>query len=168
MKKLHPVITNFLFNIPSYSSLNRVWIFSTPNQACFLIKKLKKKLAFHLYPKLHDSFYNISSLDVSLILQQHFVGTKTKGRVSRRRWQENKAHQIFKKNKPILPPDTHTYLCASVGKKFFFSENFVCFVFLWPILRSSLCRTTNSLHYRIWSDYKKEANSVIFKVSHTL
>ena len=41
MKKFHPVITNFLFNIPSYSSLNRVWIFSTPNQACFLIKKLK-------------------------------------------------------------------------------------------------------------------------------
>ena len=43
------------------------------------------------------------------------VGSKAKGRISKRRWQENKAQQIFTKNEHFHS-DTHT-VCGSVGKK---------------------------------------------------
>ena len=37
----------------------------------------------------------------------NFFGNKAKGRISKRKSQESKAHQIFKKTN-ILPSDTHT------------------------------------------------------------
>ena len=163
MKKFHPVITNFLFNIPSYSSLNRVWIFSTPNQACFLIKKLKNLHSIYIQNCMpHFTIFQVwmflySCSNTSSVIRQK-VESQNGG-------DKKTKHTKYLKKQTHLTP---WYAHIPVGKKCFFSENFVCFVFLWPVSRSSLCRTTNSLHYRIWSDYKKEANSVIFKVSHTL
>ena len=46
----------------------------------------------------------------------------------------------FPKNKPFLPPDTHTYVCVSGGKKCLFFGNFgvLCFlktpVFIFTLL----------------------------------
>ena len=55
-----------------------------------------------------------------------FVGNKAKGRISKRMFQENKAHQIFRKTNISYPP----YVCVSGRKNVRFSENLTCFVFL--------------------------------------
>ena len=36
------------------------------------------------------------------------VGNKTKGRISKQMFQENKSRQIFRKTNISYPPDTHT------------------------------------------------------------
>ena len=62
------------------------------------------------------------------------AGSKAKGNfktgVSRKQSTPN-----FPKNEHLLPPDTHTYVCVSGGKKCWFSEKFggLCFLkHLWP------------------------------------
>ena len=68
-----------------------------------------------------------------------FVGNKAKGRISKRVFQESKARQNFRKNKHFLPPDTHTYVCVSGGKKCLFFGNFGVLCFLeTPVLRFAL------------------------------
>ena len=54
-------------------------------------------------------------------------------------FQENKARQIFPKNKQFLPSDTHTYVCLSGGKKcwFFGKSDVLCFLET-PVLRFAL------------------------------
>ena len=54
----------------------------------------------------------------------HFIGNKTKGRVSRRMFQENKARQIFRKTNISFP------LIRTGAIIVRFSENQTCFVFL--------------------------------------
>ena len=46
-----------------------------------------------------------------------FLGNKAKGRISKRVFQENKARRIFRTNEHFLPPDTHTHVFISEGKK---------------------------------------------------
>ena len=59
-----------------------------------------------------------------------FVGNKTKGRISKRLFQENKARQIFRKMK-ISYPMIHTRTCAYQGvRNVCFLENLAHFVFL--------------------------------------
>ena len=85
-------------------------------------------------------------------LQENIVGNKAKGRILKRVFQENKAHQTFRKinisypliytrtkNKHLLPPDTHTYVSVSGGKKCSFFEKFDVLCFLeTPVLRFAL------------------------------
>ena len=64
-------------------------------------------------------------------MQQHFVGNKTKARISKRMLHENEAHQIFRKTNISLPLiRTRTCAYQGVGRNVGFSENLVCFVFL--------------------------------------
>ena len=59
-----------------------------------------------------------------------FVGNKAKGRISKRVLQENKARQISRKTN-ISYPLIRTRTCAYQGvRKFRFSGNLACFVFL--------------------------------------
>ena len=59
-----------------------------------------------------------------------FVGKKANGRISKRMFQENKTRQkkpgknehFRKKTNISYPPDTHTYVYVSVGKKYSFSR----------------------------------------------
>ena len=44
-------------------------------------------------------------------------GNKSRGGISKRVFQENKARPIFRKNEHFLPPDTHTYVSVLGGKK---------------------------------------------------
>ena len=58
------------------------------------------------------------------------VGNKTKGRISKRVFQENKARQIFRKTN-ISYPLIRTRTCAYQGvRNVCFLENLACFVFL--------------------------------------
>ena len=68
-------------------------------------------------------------------------GSKTKGWISKRVFQENKAHQIFRKNEHFLRPDTDTYVCVSGGKKclFFGKIGVICFLEA-PVIKFALCR----------------------------
>ena len=68
-----------------------------------------------------------------------FVGNKTKGRISKRLFQENKARQIFRKMK-ISYPMIHTRTCAYQGvRNVCFLENLAHFVFFeTPVLRFAL------------------------------
>ena len=85
----------------SYFPINRVWIFSAPNQA-YLFTYLPS-----IYIQNHsNSFYNVSRLYVSLLLQLNFVGHKAKEQISKRWLQENKAKRT---NEHFLLPDTHTF-----------------------------------------------------------
>ena len=61
------------------------------------------------------------------------IGNKAKGRISKRRYQENKARQIFRKTN-ISYPLIRTPMCAYQGgvRNVRFSENLACFVFLLP------------------------------------
>ena len=58
------------------------------------------------------------------------VGNKAKGQISKRVFRENKARQIFRKIEHFLPPETHTYVCVSAGKKcsFFGKLGVLCFL----------------------------------------
>ena len=49
--------------------------------------------------------------------------------ILKRVFQKNKARQIFQ-NKHFLPPDTHTYVCVSEGRKcsFFGKLGVLCFL----------------------------------------
>ena len=64
---------------------------------------------------------------------------KSKGQISKRVFQENKARQIFEKHEHFLPPDMRTYMCVSGGKKrsFFQKIGVLCFLER-PALRFAL------------------------------
>ena len=70
---------------------------------------------------------------VMFSFQLNIVGNKAKGRISKRVFQENKAHQIFRKTK-FLTTRKHTTPNFPKNELFLinvcFSENLVCFVFL--------------------------------------
>ena len=53
----------------------------------------------------------------------------------------------FPKNKHFLPPDTHTYVCVSGGKKCLFFRNFdmLCF-FETPVLRFAILPYYRRIH----------------------
>ena len=55
-----------------------------------------------------------------------FVGNKAKGRISKRMFQENRAHQIFRKTNISYPP----YVCVSGRKKCSFFRKFDVLCFL--------------------------------------
>ena len=64
-----------------------------------------------------------------------FVGNRAKGRISKRVFQENKAHQIFLKTNISYPPDTPL-----------FSENVAWFIFLkHPFWDSPFCLIADEL-----------------------
>ena len=96
--------------------------------------------------------------------EMHFVGNKAKGRISKRVFQEDKAHQIFRKtNISYLPIRTRT--CAYQGvQNVRFSENLVCFVFLkHPFWDSPFCLITDDLTNQIAGmSGMKLLNSLIF------
>ena len=63
-------------------------------------------------------------------INQHFVGNKAKGRISKRVFHENKAHQIFQKMN-ISYPVIRARTCAHQGvRNVLFSGHLTCFVFL--------------------------------------
>ena len=89
------------------------------------------------------------------------VGNKANRRISKWVFQENKARQLFRKNKNFLPSDTHTYVCISGGKKCKFSRKFGMLCFLeTPKLRFALLpyypRTVNlfQLRFELQSNLK--------------
>ena len=66
---------------------------------------------------------------IPVIYVVKFVGNKTKGQISKRVLQENKARQISRKTN-IPYPLIHKRTCAYQGvRNVHFSENLVCFVF---------------------------------------
>ena len=62
---------------------------------------------------------------------------KAKRRILKRSYQENKARQIFRKNKHFLPPNTHSTRAYQGVRNIRFSENLACFVFMLPPPRDS-------------------------------
>ena len=82
------------------------------------------------------------------VLLKHIAGNKAKGRISKQAFQENKAHQIFRK-KNISYPLIRTCACAYQGvRNVRFSENLVCFVFLkHPSRDSPFCLITDETYY---------------------
>ena len=85
-----------------------------------------------IFRRQHSSYFD----PVQLIYDS--VGIKAKGRISKRvLHKKNKTN--FQKNKYLLPPDTHTHVCVSGGKKYSFFEKFgmLCF-FVRPVLRFTL------------------------------
>ena len=78
-----------------------------------------------------------------------FVGNKAKkGQISKRVFQENKAHQIFRKTN-ISYPLIRTRTCAYQGvRNVRFSENLTCFVFLkHPFWDLPFCLATDVFIY---------------------
>ena len=84
-----------------------------------------------------------------------FVGKKAKERISKRAFQENKAHQIFRKTNisyPLIPLRTCAY---QEVRNYRFSENLACFVFLnvrFEIRPFALLPTTSGfyLNWILW------------------
>ena len=84
-----------------------------------------------------------------------FVGKKAKERISKRAFQENKAHQIFRKTNisyPLIPLRTCAY---QEVRNYRFSENLTCFVFLnvrFEIRPFALLPTTSGfyLNWILW------------------
>ena len=75
----------------------------------------------------------------------HFVGNRQKGESQSRCFKKTK-HAKFSKNEHFLPPDTHTYVCVSGGKKCPFFRNLPCFFFLkHPLWDSPFCLITDDL-----------------------
>ena len=73
--------------------------------------------------------WNIGLKGVNMIIL-----TNLKTGISRKQRTSN-----FPKNEHFLPPDTHTYLCISGGKKCLFFGKFVVLYFLeTPVLRFAL------------------------------
>ena len=75
---------------------------------------------------------------------KQIVGNKAKGHISKRRWQENKARQIFRKIN-ISYPLICTCMCAYQGvRNVCYSKNLACFLFLLlPSWYSSFCLITD-------------------------
>ena len=71
-------------------------------------------------------------------------------------FQENKARQIFRKTNIFLPPDTHTYVCISEGKKMFFFWKIWRALFSWNT-RFEICPfallLTKSDSLKFWMYY---------------
>ena len=66
-------------------------------------------------------------------------------RISKRVLQENKTSN-FPKNEHFLPPDTHSYVCVSGGKKCLFLGKFDVLCFLeTPVLRFTLSLITDEV-----------------------
>ena len=80
----------------------------------------------------------------------YFTGNKANGWISKRVFQENKARQIFRKNKHFLPPDTHTcaHVCVHIrGLEMFIFRKFDMLCFLeTPILRFALLPNYRQFH----------------------
>ena len=94
----------------------------------------------------------------TMSLEQQIVGNKAKGRISKRVFQENKAHQIFRKTN-ISYPLIRRRTCAYQGvRNVRFSENLACFVFLkHPFRDSPFCLITDELlnqYKRILHNFK--------------
>ena len=71
-------------------------------------------------------------------VEAYNVGNKAKGKTSKRVLQKNK-HAKFSEKKHFLTPDTHTDVCVSGGKKYWFFGKFGMLYFLvTPILRFAL------------------------------
>ena len=68
--------------------------------------------------------------DAFLLVSFEFVGSKAKGRISKRVLQENKSMPNFVKNKYFLPRDTHRCVCVSRGEKYFFFRKLGVLCFL--------------------------------------
>ena len=58
------------------------------------------------------------------------VGNNAKGRISKTGVSRKRSMPKFPENKHFLPPDTHTYVCVSGGKKCLFCGNFGVSCFL--------------------------------------
>ena len=76
----------------------------------------------------------------------YIVGSEVKGRISKRVFQENRAHQVFRKTN-VSYPLTRTRTCAYYGvRNVRFSENLPCFVFLkHPFWYSPFCLITDDM-----------------------
>ena len=89
----------------------------------------------------------------------HSVGNKTKGWISKRVFQENKARPIFRKTNisyPVIRTRTRTYQGLRNVR---FSENLACFVFLkHPFWDSPSCLITGDM-----PKYTKQMKSCILK-----
>ena len=59
-----------------------------------------------------------------------FVGNKSRGRISKWVFQENKARPTFRKNEHFLPPDTHMYVSVLGSKKCSFLGKLIVLWFL--------------------------------------
>ena len=68
-------------------------------------------IIYLLLYNLHDCTFNASFQIVQ------FLGNKANRRISKRVFQENKARQIFRKNKHFLPRDTHTNTQGAAGRR---------------------------------------------------
>ena len=72
-------------------------------------------------------------------INQHFVGNKAKGRISKRVFHENKAHQIFQKMNISYPLIRARTCDHQGGKKCYFFRTFDVLCFLeTPALRFTL------------------------------
>ena len=100
------------------------------NYAIFYISywtcKFMSSLLFH--------FWQLFSFQLNLIgkfkAQAAVVGNKSKGRISKRVFQENRACQIFRKTN-ISYPDMHTYVRVSGCKKSLFFQKVCRALFSW-------------------------------------
>ena len=103
-----------------------------------------------------SDFQHAFSRQYPLYLVLHLVGNKAKGRISKPVFQENKAHQTFRKvniSYPLIC--TRTFVYQGV-RNVRFSENLACFVFLKrPFWDSPFCLITDELgnitfHKSLW------------------
>ena len=69
---------------------------------------------------------------------------KVKGRISKRVFARNRSMPNFPKKEHFLPPDTHTYVCVSGGKKCSFFEKFAVLC----LLETSVLRFALLSYYR--------------------
>ena len=90
------------------------------------------------------SFFSFDSFLSILIHKVEDFENKAKRQISKRRWQLNKAHQIFHKTN-ISYPLICTHACVyQVARNIWFSGNSACFVFLLPpVWDSSFCLISN-------------------------
>ena len=77
-----------------------------------------------------SDFQHAFSRQYPLYLILHLVGNEAKGRISKRVFQENKAHKIFRKTNisySLIRTRTYAYQCL---RNVCFSESLACFAFL--------------------------------------
>ena len=69
-------------------------------------------IQYQRFQRFYSSL-SIIMVNWNLIWKGKFIGNKTKGRISKRVFQESLSNCL--KNEHFLPPDTHTYVCVSGG-----------------------------------------------------
>ena len=105
-------------------------------------------------------------------IKERFAGNEAKGRISKRVFQENKAHQIFRKTN-ISYPLIRTRTCVYQGvRNVCFPENLMCFVSLKHLFwNSPFCLITDDLTEVIiigvgdFTKTKKEKISQVGKIN---